>query len=1581
MSQVIDNRVVSMEFDNSKFEKNVQTSMETLQNLNKTLDNLPETAGKNMFDGISQAARNIDLSGISDGIESINRKFSALGIAGQEVIRDLTRSAINFGKSTWNKTFGQIKSGGIARATNIEQAKFMLEGMGVAFEQVEDSINGAVTDTAYGFDEAARAAATLAASGVKLGDDMSHSLLAISGVAAMTNRSYSEIADIFSDAASVRVSADTFNRLGERGLAVKQIMADTLNTSTENLDKMVRKGQVSFQQFSDAMYESFGAHAKESNETFQGVTANIRAALSRIGQTFYQPLLANKSSIVYMLQSVKGQLNEIKKITDPFAERLAKEVLHLADLAKGFIDSIDVSVIKPIFEGLIKLIDDFNKSETTLIETGSAIISIFKSISKVGKEAFKEIFPSNMDKPIQTLAKKLQNFVGGLVPAESTLAKFKRVFKGFFAIISIGIKVFKDLSAKLSPVTDKLKELASAALDIAANIGDFFVELNDKYDITKPFENLAESFDHLKEKIGATNIGEHFERLVWWVQYIGEIFKVSFGEAGGGIAGIINGSFEVIIAAIEILTDRFRDLTGIDLGDFVYKITDGLYNIKESLIEFVSTFSVVDKIKMILNGIKNAFSSIVEALKPVGQAVKKFLKPFWDAIKDIGKAISEGFKNPGMFLNLASMMVIFEHLRRRILFFIQDIGHIKKGFEEGFNLLAGLKKLNFVNVLDTARVSLNQFSNELKANTILKTAAAIAILAVALMLLASIDENKLLGACVAMGELFIAIGVMFQMLSGVGGAGIKDTLKLSSLGTAMIKIAAAVLILAGAMKMMDGLEHVVDDTLVIIIMMLALIGVAEAIQVLNIQSFNKVATSMILMAFAVKILAKAMTYFDGLSWENVIQGLVSIITMMAALVAVGWAVQKFIGEGSFMKTAAGMILMAGAVKMLASAVKTLGNMDPDALTQGLLALFGVMAMLGLLVMGISLTLGDGFIKTAVGITMLAVSVGILAHALKTIAEIDPDRLPAALWALFYVMGALVLICVLLKDSLLQAGAGLLLVAVAMAVLVGAVAMLGSMDLGTMIQGILGLAACLVILAVALAFIQGSIAGAAALLIVSVALIPFALALAILTALPLGDLAGTLLVLCVALAALTVVCYALTGAIVGAAALLVLSAALIVFGVACAILTALPLGDLAGTLLLLLAAIVAFSVVGSILSLLAPFMIVFSAALTVLGIALASIGASIMIFAMAVEILSVSGVTAATALSMFCSILGENLATLTKAASVLTIIAAALVVLDAAMIVAAISMTACAVALGLLSAAMLIFSAAAVVFAASLRLVTGSLKSCITEIKQLLDENKFRDVAKSAITGIVKGFKDGVSKAVEAAKELGESILNKIKEFPAKLKEAGANAITGFINGLKSKLGDAKQAAATLGKSVLNKLKSSLKIKSPSRETAKVGMYFDEGLAKGIEDNTKLATNAASDMADDTVDAMSGALDVVSGALDADMNPVITPEMDLTEIQNGMNSMNSMMDQKRVANISANYNARQTYDQEQMQFSQAQMSNLGTQLASLASMMAQPTPIDVHTDVNLVGGIDKFFQATVDMNNRYKKMHGGRNAYA
>ena len=1575
MSKVIDNRVVSMEFDNAQFEKNVQTSMKTLDNLNKTIDNLPETGGKGLLSGLSKAANNVDLSGISSGIEAINSKFSALGIAGQEVIRDITRSAIQFGKNAWNMTFGQITSGGKRRSENIANARFTLEGMGLNFEDYRKDIDYAVDGTAYGFDQAAKAASVFASSGVAAGEDMQKALRGISGVAAMTNADFDEIAYVFEKVNGMgKVTGETLNMINGRGLNATAALGKALGKTEEEIHKMVSKGQIDFATFAKAMDDAFGEHSKDADRTFGGVTKNIKAQLSKIGQAFYDPLLENDSGLIKMLQSVKAKIKEIKTVTDPFATRLAQEVLHLASLGKTWIDSFDASSLKPIFDSLVKTLDDVRSAESFIIDGGKGLFSIFKSIAKVGKDAFKEVFPVNIDKPITKLAEAFRNFVGKLVPGEKALDKFKRIFKGLFSIMSLGIKIFKDLTVKLSPLTAKFKELGSNIFDIAANIGDFFTELNEKYDITKPLDNISEAFSKFKIDIPS------FETLKNGIKEFFDGIVVSYYEGGRGLGGIIEVIADQIIDAVIKLIEVFGKLTGFDVSGVIENVSAAMRNARNNVVEFVNSINLLDKIESVVEKIKTAFSNFWKSLEPLRKAVKSILTPLLEAIKQIGSAIKEGLSSPGGFVNLAAMMVLFEHLRMKAL----DLKFAFQDFKKFLAFSSGKKPFDFLNNIDktigAAKSALFQLTKELKAKAILEIAGAIAILSVSFMLLASIDSDKIAQAGLAMVGLLGAMAGLLKEMDTLGGGGVfQDASKgamLSNMGNALIKMSAAVLILAAAMKALDGLENVGQDILAFAVVLGALIGAAYAIDKLNITSFNKVATGMILLAFAVKILASAMKSFDGLNWDDVGQGLISITVLLTELVVAAIAINKFVGSGSFTKAATGMVLMATAVKLLASAVKSLGEMQPEQLAAGMLAVTGAMTLLVVAVIAIDhLVKSTNFAAISGGFLMLGASIILIATAFKILGSMNPDQLAQAMMVFTFTLAALAVVLVLANNQMLATGAGLLMVAAAMLVFTAAVGILGSMDILTLVKGLGALAIGLGILAVALKFIQGSIAGAAALLIVAVALVPFALALMMLTSLNLADLAGTILVLVVALAALTAVCYAMTGALVGAAALLVLSVALLAFGAACAILVALPLLDLAATLGVVALALLGFGALSAILLPLLIPMAALAAVMIAIAAALGILGAAVALFAMGIEVLAVSGTIGANALLMFCTVLAANLKTLAKGAGVITTLSIALVAFDAALIVAAISIAACGAALMFLSTAMLVFAAAAVVFSASLLLVSSALTASLASIKELLDDKKFKEIGKNAMSGIVAGFKEIIPKAVAAAKELGQKVVDGLKDFGKKLVEIGKNAIMGFVNGLKSKLSDAKQAAATIGQGVLNKLKSTFKIKSPSRETMAIGELVDEGLAKGITDNADLAEDAAGNMADSTIDAMSAALATISDALTSDAEPTITPVMDLSEIQNGVTSMNSLLDQKRTANISANYNANKMYEQEQAAFTQAQLSSLGSQLKSLSDIMANPTPVPITNNVVLQGDAAGVFKLVRNENTVYTKMHG------
>ena len=95
MSKVIDEKVVQMRFDNSQFEKNVSTSMSTLDKLKKSL-NL-DGAAKGL-EQVNSAAKNFDISGLSNGVEIVKAKFSSLQVMAGTALGNITNTAVNAGK-------------------------------------------------------------------------------------------------------------------------------------------------------------------------------------------------------------------------------------------------------------------------------------------------------------------------------------------------------------------------------------------------------------------------------------------------------------------------------------------------------------------------------------------------------------------------------------------------------------------------------------------------------------------------------------------------------------------------------------------------------------------------------------------------------------------------------------------------------------------------------------------------------------------------------------------------------------------------------------------------------------------------------------------------------------------------------------------------------------------------------------------------------------------------------------------------------------------------------------------------------------------------------------------------------------------------------------------------------------------------------------------------------------------------------------------------------------------------------------------------------------------------------------------
>lgn len=740
MSQTIDSKVVEMKFDNSDFEKNVEESLQTLKRLESKIDKLDETSGN--FSKIGKAVESLNFLKLDKALDTITDRFSTMGRVGTAVIEDLTRSGLNlvktFGSNVWNTTFGQIKSGGKSRAQNIEQSKFLLEGMKVNFEDVQSSIDNAVTDTAFGFDEAAMAAAQLSGASVQLGEDMDRALLAISGVAAMTNRSYSDIADIFVDSAAAgKVAGDAFNRLSERGLAAKNVMMDFYGVTADELDKLAKKGMISFNDFAQAMYDAFGDQAKKSNSTLTGVLANTRAALSRMGQTFYQPLMANDSDVVKMLQSLKDRLKDLKKYTDPVAEAMSNYVLKLSRWAKGILDSIDVSKFEPLSKGLTKTFENLTYAAENLYT------NILKPFFKYVKDALIEVFPSlNTGKTlIETIADKLVDLSGRFRKFTADIGIFgekgfalKEVLKSVFSLLKVILELFKGFRTILGPVIKLLGSLGKVLVNSIGQIGWYLsgalknipstIQVGSQIvaGIVTGILSGAVSIVGAVITLGKIILNEFLKFFI--IKSPSKLMKTLVGVqiAAGIAAGIILGKEKIIEAINEISSvishgfTKLIEIIFVPLDMIVDKLSEYLQIIGNSQIirPIMSLFELIDtilsKLTQTVKALDDAgFSKFMDEIKALVltiltlitvnkladtiNAFGKGIESIGSSVKKAAKSISEGIKDWARSKVLARLGDIFTGLAALVLSITGSVLLMSEAFahpEYFGNIKAGL---------------------------------------------------------------------------------------------------------------------------------------------------------------------------------------------------------------------------------------------------------------------------------------------------------------------------------------------------------------------------------------------------------------------------------------------------------------------------------------------------------------------------------------------------------------------------------------------------------------------------------------------------------------------------------------------------------------------------------------------------------------------------------------------------------------------------------------------------------------------------------------------------------------------------
>lgn len=1051
MSTTVDERVVEMRFDNKQFEQNIQTSLSSLDKLKKSL-NL-EGAAKGL-ETVNDAANKCsgNMSPLSNAVETVRVRFSALEVMAITALQNITNSALAAGKNLVSAfTIDPIKTGFEEYETQINSVQTILantSSKGTTLDQVNnalDELNHYADMTIYNFTEMTRNIGTFTAAGV----DLDTSVAAIKGIAnlAAVSGSNSQQASTAMYQLSQALAAGTVKlqdwnsvvNAGMGGQVFQDALKETAKVHGIAIDEMI-KDEGSFRETlskgwltSDILTETLAKFTGDLNEDqlrTMGYTDDQIKSIMEMGKT------ANDAAT--KVKTFTQLFDTLKEAAQSGWTQSWEIIVGDFEEAKELLTEVSdtfSAVINASADARNKMLQDWKDlgGRTMMIEAVKNVFEGLVSVAKPVREAFNEIFPPMTGKQLAEITERIRDLTAKFKMGEESSKNLKNTFKGVFAVLDIVGQAFEAVAGGVGELIGLFLPAGNGVLSLTGSFGEYLVKLDETVKKTDIFGKAV------------STVVDIVKTVITFVKTAGEKVK-EFGKAAGEKFDF--PGFELFHSFLERVHDRMAQI-----GDGAGKMKSGV------IVAFEMMGEALEKCK---------FLKVMEAL--------------WTAVKVIAGGIADA---------VGTMMgTLAEKLGNADFSGVLDIlNSIAVG---GIALSVSKFLKSVTGILDGVRGCFEAYQTNLKAGTLLKIGAAIALLAGSIVAISLIDSDKLsasLGAITVLFANLLGAMAIFNKISS-------DTGKVSKACTAMIAMSVAVSILAGALKKVSDLDWGELARGLVGIAGLTTIVVASSKAMASSQKqVMKGATSLIIFGAAIKILASACEDLSKLQWDELGRGLTGVGVLFAEI-AVFLRVAKF--NGKMISTATGIVILSAAMKVLASACKDFGQMEWSEIGKGLAGIGGLLAELAVF----TNLAGNAKHVMSTGVALIAIGAAmkIFASAVKDFGQLQWDEIGRGLTAMGGALAEVAIAVNLMPKNMIGIGTGLVIVGGALETIANCMSKFGGMQWEEIGRGLTVMGGALAELAISLNFMKGTLGGSAALLVASGALAVLAPVLSILGAL-------------------------------------------------------------------------------------------------------------------------------------------------------------------------------------------------------------------------------------------------------------------------------------------------------------------------------------------------------------------------------------------------------------------------------------------------------------------------------------------------
>ena len=1249
------------------------------------------------IDGLNAKASGINLNPLtgafSRAADSVKGSLNAMDVAMGIVMGNMMQKAISFGAkffkgpmdglNEYNEKLGSVQT----IMTNTEwEIPDQSKRMRMTSKTLED-LNEYADKTIYSFKDMTKNIGTFTAAGVGL-EDSATAIKGISNLAAAsgsnTQQASMAMYQLSQALASGKVGLQDWNSVVNAGMGGKlfqdrltqmaekmghardmtksfrdslkdgwltsEVLIATLKEFSVDEQMLNAATQIkSFGQLVDTVQEAIGSGWATSWEYLFGGYEEAKALWTDVGK------IVNK-----FFDDSQGTYHDaildMDRSLGNFRNAVLKTWKDLGGQASFF------NIIKNSFEIVFKALTRFREGYRSAFgdfkTVGQSLYNVTKAIEnfteKLAKSKVLFLLATNAGRLFGNVISLIISMFGRFI---SGFTKFGTGTMGFIAAINSVVSVLANFFSALRFNTN----LMSGMQSLGASLANVFKTVSAVVNIlVTAFVRL---FGGIKTLDGVSNSLGWFKTLAGWIEKAtGAIanfasalsFSLMTGKSLESQGIKITGVFKAIGTAITFVAGLLKGFVGI-----ISKVFGSLKNLKfENPFKNMFGDKSVDTGwgDKIAAGIKKGFDKIKSVVSSASKSLADTIRKM--SFSDMLKAAFAGWAG----------LKIFKSIKN------------KKGGGGPFGEIMDMFK-DFVNngkemvskvseVLDGVKESLQSFTGAVKAGSLLMIASALMILALSLKMLAGMSTEDLVRSGSAIASLSYILTAAMKRLSKIDkippgtavsmigfAIGIRilagamkklADLDTNQLDVAVRGIAAATLILVGAMKLLEGGKKVQTGVLSMLGFVLAIRLLVGAMDKLKDYNMDQIKTSLIGVVSLMGALALSMKVMNGVKIK--ISNMFGMITFAGTIYLLVMTLEKLTklnpdrsakameqitvlilelvsvmhllrGVKIKLTTLAGLITFTTMVFVLVKCVEKLANVQPDRLIPAVEAMASIF---GLLVLSMHALRGAKVnLSALLSLISFTLSVKVLVNALTEIADMNPSRLESSLQALASVMGLLVLATHSLRGAKVNLSALFTLLTFAKTVkdVVAALQDIANINPERLPGALTALGLIFLQLSavtVAITNLSGPVSSSIGAAILLLALVPvlsqIGNTLLTLSMIPWKSLTTAMTALIATLGALTVVAAVMSslggGGVVGAGSLLIMSVALIALSVPLKILSTIPMSKIATALIALAVSLGIVLAAAAVAQVVGAGLLMLSGALIALGIAAVGIGAGL-----------------------------------------------------------------------------------------------------------------------------------------------------------------------------------------------------------------------------------------------------------------------------------------------------------------------------------------------------------------------------------